>query len=76
MELDGRCLEANIDYGNTIGHFVRLDVEMPAQTVNGRRDDGGPTGCMALTHEEAETLGRQLLARAQQVRELRGAKGQ
>lgn len=75
MTADAECVEANVDYGNVSGYLVRLDVEIPPAALNGRREDGGPMGCLLLTHDEAERLGQQLLARAARVRELRAAVG-
>jgi hypothetical protein len=75
MTSDAACVEANIDYGNAAGYLVRLDVEIPRTALNGRREGGGPVGCLLLNHDEAERLGQQLLARAARVRELRDAVG-
>ena len=69
---DRECLEANVEYGNRSGYIVRLDVEMPAQAVNGRSEDGGagwPPA--AVRHQEAEDLAHQLLTVASRVRDLR-----
>lgn len=68
---DRECLEANVDYGNRSGYIVRLDVEIPAQAVNGRAEDGGPAGCLLLTYQETEDLANQLLSVASRVRDLR-----
>lgn len=73
MSLDADCVEANVDFGNVSGYVVRLDVEIPPEAVNGRRADGGPMGCLLLTHDEARQLGEQLLARAAEVRGLRAS---
>jgi len=75
MTSDAACVEANVDYGNVSGYLVRLDVEIPPAALNGWREDGGPMGCLLLSHDEAEALGQQLLARAARVRELRDAVG-
>jgi hypothetical protein len=71
MTSDADCIEANVDYGVLSGHFIRVDVEIPSAALNGHREDGGPTGCLILTDDEAERLGRQLLARVTLLRELR-----
>jgi hypothetical protein len=76
MTSDAACVEANIDYGNASGYVVRLDVEIPPTALNGRREDGGPMGCLLLSYDEAERLGQQLLARAARVRELRDGVGE
>ena len=73
MASDADCVETNVDYGNVSGYLVRLDVEIPPEALNGRRADGGPMGCLLLTHEEARQLGEQLLARAAEVRRLRAS---
>jgi len=75
MTSDAGCVEANVDYGNASGNLVRLDLEIPHAALNGRREDGGPMGCLLLSHDEAERLGQQLLARAATVRELRNGLG-
>jgi len=75
MTSDAACVEANVDYGNASGYMVRLDVEIPHDALAGRRDDGGPMGCLLLSHDEAERLGHQLLARAARVRKLRDGVG-
>ena len=75
MASDAACVEANVAYGNASGYQVRLDVEIPHDALNGRREDGGPMGCLLLSHDEAERLGQQLLARAATVRELRDGVG-
>lgn len=72
---DAACVEANVDYGNSSGYLVRFDVEIPTAALNGRRQDGGPMGCLLLTHDEAGRLGQQILARAASVRELRDGFG-
>jgi hypothetical protein len=71
MTSDAACVEANIDYGNASGYLVRLDVEILLLLFNGRREDGGAMGCLLLSHDEAERLGQQILARVASVRELR-----
>ena len=75
MTSEAACVEANVDYGNASGYLVRLDIGIPPAALNGRREDGGPMGCLLLTHDEAERLGQQLLARAARVRELRDSVG-
>ena len=51
------------------GYLVRLDVEIPSAATNGSRPDGGPTGCLLLSPEEAEDLAHQLQACVRQARE-------
>ena len=75
MTSDAACVEANVDYGNASGYLVRLDLEIPRAALNGRREDGGPMACLLLSHDEAERLGQQLLARAARLRELRDGVG-
>ena len=59
--------EANIDFGNVAGYFVRLDTE----------DEGrsGAGAWIGLTADEAEQLAEALRARAKEIRLLnqRGA---
>ncbi|MEO6412134.1 MAG: hypothetical protein ABIO48_06060 [Pedococcus sp.] len=71
MTSDADCVEAHVDYGNVSGYIVRLDVEIPREAMAGHRVDGGPTGMLLLTEEEAESLAQQLLAVAEEIRRLR-----
>jgi hypothetical protein len=75
MASDAACVEANVDYAKSSGHLVRLDVEIPIAALNGQRQDGGPMGCRLESHDEAQRLGQQILARAASVRVLRDGLG-
>jgi hypothetical protein len=69
MTSEGDCLDANVDYSNKGGYFVRVDVELPINAVaQGRRDDGGPTGWLWLSPDDADRLAAKLTAAAQGVR--------
>ena len=70
MTTDAACLEANVDYANVTGYVVRLDVEIPADAMNGSREDGGPMGHLLVTPDEAERLAQFILARAAEARTL------
>jgi hypothetical protein len=72
---DAECLEANVDFGSVSGYVVRLDVEIPADAMNGSREDGGPMGHLLVTPDEAERLAQLILARAAEVRALRQDRG-
>lgn len=69
---DERYLEAHVDFGNVMGYFVRLDVEVPPETLTAGfagPDDDVPHGHLALSPERAEALAAQLVERAKGVRE-------
>lgn len=66
---EGDCLDANVDFSAKAGYFVRVDVELPQDAVSRiQRDDGGPTGWLRLTPEDAEELAAKLVAAASGVR--------
>ncbi len=67
---DDRYLDAFVDYSRG-HHFVRLDVEVPAETLTeglAGPDDDVPHGSLWLSAERAEALARALLSCAAQVR--------
>ncbi|MET8264791.1 hypothetical protein ABZU92_12420 [Micromonospora arida] len=68
---DDRYLDAFVDYSRG-HHFVRLDVEVPAETLTeglAGPDDDVPHGSLWLSADRAEALARSLLSCAAEVRE-------
>ncbi|GAA2194755.1 hypothetical protein GCM10009848_59860 [Micromonospora lupini] len=68
---DARYLDAFVDYSRG-HHFVRLDVEVPAETLTeglAGPDDDVPHGSLWLSADRAEALARSLLSCAAEVRE-------
>lgn len=73
-DLDER-LDANVDYGNVAGHFVRIDVTLRRDSLYPPADDGdsGPvTGYVVLSADEALAFADLLRERAERVGELSG----
>jgi hypothetical protein len=64
---DAELIGAEVDYGDRNGYFVRVDVELPRDAIY--TVDGGPTGWLALTADEADALAQLLRERAEQVRQ-------
>lgn len=68
MSNDASRLDANVDYGNVIGYFVRVDVELPPDTPYPRTDGGSPSGWLGLSPDEADAFAAELAEAAEQVR--------
>jgi hypothetical protein len=58
-----QAADANVDYGNISGYFVRLDIE-----------EEGKSHWVALTADEARRLAKRLLTQAEHVESLRSGK--
>jgi hypothetical protein len=58
-----QAADANVDYGNISGYFVRLDIE-----------EEGKSHWVALTADEARRLAKRLLTQADRVESLRSGK--
>jgi len=58
--------DANVDYSNASGYFVRLDVEL--EFFDDHFCGPGHLGWLVLSSEDAERLGAQLVDRALTVR--------
>ncbi|MEU4379525.1 hypothetical protein [Micromonospora echinofusca] len=71
---DDRYLDAFVDYSRG-RHFVRLDVEVPAETLTGGLagpDDHVPHGSLWLSADRADALAEALLSCAAEVRKQGG----
>ena len=60
-------LDANVDYGNVVGHFVRVDVTLPRDALYEATDDGPVTGYVALSADEAIEFADLLRERAERI---------
>jgi hypothetical protein len=72
---EGKQLDANVDYGNVVGHFVRVDVALRRDSLYPPDDDGDSepvTGYVALSAEEAIAFADVLRERAERVGALSG----
>ena len=76
MTEDEPQLDANVDYGNVTGHFVRVDVALRRDALYSSSADGGEsdpiTGYVALSAEEAIAFADLLRERAERVGSLGG----
>ena len=64
---DARYLDANVDFGNLVGYFVRLDVEVPQETFTTELpgpDDSVPHHWLALSPDRPKALGASLIEMA------------
>jgi hypothetical protein len=68
MSNDASRLDANVDYGNIIGYFVRIDVELPPDALYARTESGSPSGWLALSPDEADAFAAELTLVAELVR--------
>jgi hypothetical protein len=67
-------LDANVDYGNVAGHFVRVDVMLQRDSLYPPDDDGDSgsvAGYVALSPEEAIEFAELLRERAERIGALR-----
>jgi hypothetical protein len=72
---DDPQLDANVDYGNVTGHFVRVDVALRRDALYPSAEDGDSdpvTGYVALSAEEAIAFADLLRERAERVGSLSG----
>ena len=75
MSDDDPQLDANVDYGNVTGHFVRVDVALRRDSLYSSDGDGDSdpiTGYVALSAEEAIAFADLLRERAERVGSLSG----
>jgi hypothetical protein len=68
MSNDASRLDANVDYGNIIGYFVRIDVELPPDALHARTESDSPSGWLALSPDEADAFAAELTLAAELVR--------
>jgi hypothetical protein len=66
-------LDANVDYGDVAGHFIRVDVTLPRDALYPHADDGGPVaGYVVLSAQEAIAFADELRERAERIGALNG----
>jgi hypothetical protein len=68
-------LEANVDHGNVVGHFIRVDVTLQRDSLYPPAEAGesGPvTGYVTLSAEEAIAFADELRERADWIGALNG----
>jgi hypothetical protein len=71
-------LDANVDYGDVAGHFVRVDVTLPRDSLYSpvnAGDSESVRGYIALSAEGAIAFADLLRERAERITELRGDGG-
>jgi len=61
-------VDANVDYGNISGYFVRLDIEIPIHGLSHQPGERPVSGYLILTPDEADDLSRLLAERASAAR--------
>jgi hypothetical protein len=66
---DAARLDVNVDYGNAVGYFVRIDVDLPRDSLYPTPGDrAAVSGWLALTPDEAETFAERLMTVGRRTR--------
>jgi hypothetical protein len=73
MDGEAQMVEAQVDFSNKSGYFIRLDVEV--ESLDGAALGPGHLGWLCLSPETADRLAEELRQRADQARTLRAKRG-